>query len=199
MVKRLRRRACIGPLPSAAADPRNLGTRQTGDCGQVASQGLSDLLAMAITLSWTAQDERRNTRPDPSIEPRQPALACTSCPRRTAQAWHRGQSATVARYLPRRPKAPSPTWRSFLPSDMTVIVAVDMFVVPTATFRMLYAVIVLDHHRRSVVHSRSPETRRKFGSRSKSPRPGHGTLLSAPRPRHVIWPLLPGSCSSDGH
>jgi hypothetical protein len=50
--------------------------------------------------------------------------------------------ATVARYLPRRPKAPSPTWRSFLRN-----VAVDMFVVATATFRMLYAVIVLDHHR----------------------------------------------------
>ena len=37
-------------LPSAAAGPRNLGTRQTGDCRQVASQRLSDSLAMAITL-----------------------------------------------------------------------------------------------------------------------------------------------------
>jgi putative transposase len=35
---------------------------------------------------------------------------------------------------------------------MTVIVAVDMFVVATATFRMLYPVIVLDHHRRRVIH-----------------------------------------------
>jgi putative transposase len=35
---------------------------------------------------------------------------------------------------------------------MTVIVAVDMFVVATATFGMLYAVIVLDHHRRRVIH-----------------------------------------------
>ena len=60
--------------------------------------------------------------------------------------------ATVGRYLPRRPRAPSPTWRSFLRNHMTVIVAVDMFVVATATFRLLYAVIVLDHHRRRVVH-----------------------------------------------
>jgi putative transposase len=60
--------------------------------------------------------------------------------------------ATVGRYLPRRSKAPSPTWRSFLRNHMTVIVAVDMFVVATATFRLLYAVIVLDHHRRRVVH-----------------------------------------------
>ena len=88
-----RRPAPVGlALPSAAAGPRNLGTRQTGDCGQVASKRLSDLLAMAVTLSRTAQDERRNTRPDPSNEPRQPALGRTSRPRRTAQARHRGQS-----------------------------------------------------------------------------------------------------------
>ena len=66
-------------LPSAAAGPRNLGTRQTGDCGQMVSQRLSDLLAMAVTLPRTAQDERRNTRPDPSNERRQPAhLAFTA-------------------------------------------------------------------------------------------------------------------------
>ena len=88
-----RRPAPVGlALPSAAAGPRNLGTRQTGDCGQVASQRLSDLLAMAITLSRTAQDEGRNTQPDPSNEPRQPALGRTSRPRRTAQARHRRQS-----------------------------------------------------------------------------------------------------------
>ena len=105
-----RRPAPVGlALPSAAAGPRNLGTRQTGDCGQVASQRLSDLLAMAITLSRTAQDEGRNTQPDPSNEPRQPALGRTSRPRRTAQARHRRQSghrwkvsASGARRLPPR-------------------------------------------------------------------------------------------------
>jgi putative transposase len=60
--------------------------------------------------------------------------------------------ATVGRYLPRPPKAPSPTWRSFLRNHMTVIVAIHTFLVATATFRMLYAVIVLDHYRRRVVH-----------------------------------------------
>ena len=60
--------------------------------------------------------------------------------------------ATVGRYLPRRPKAPSPTWRSFLRNHMTVIAAVDMFMVATVTFKLLYAVIVLSHHRRRVIH-----------------------------------------------
>jgi hypothetical protein len=50
------------------------------------------------------------------------------------------------------PKDPSPTWRSFLHNPLTDIAAIDMFVVPTATFRLLYAVIVLGHDRRRVIH-----------------------------------------------
>jgi transposase InsO family protein len=60
--------------------------------------------------------------------------------------------ATVGRYLPWRPKVPSPTWRSFLHNHLTDIAAIDMFVVATATFRILYALIVLGHDRRKVIH-----------------------------------------------
>ena len=60
--------------------------------------------------------------------------------------------ATVGRSMPRRPKAPSPTWRSFLHNHMTDMVALDMFVVATATFRLLYAMIVVGHDRRRVIH-----------------------------------------------
>jgi putative transposase len=60
--------------------------------------------------------------------------------------------ATVGRYLPRRPKTPSPTWRSFLHNHLTDTVAIDMFIVATATFRILYILIVLDHHRRKIIH-----------------------------------------------
>jgi putative transposase len=54
--------------------------------------------------------------------------------------------------MPWRPKVSSPTWRSFLQNHMTDMVAVDMFVVVTATFRLLYAVLVLGHDRRRVIH-----------------------------------------------
>jgi hypothetical protein len=60
--------------------------------------------------------------------------------------------ATVGRYMPWRPQVPSPTWRSFLHNHLTTIVAIDMFVVSTATFRILYALIVLGHDRRKVIH-----------------------------------------------
>jgi transposase InsO family protein len=60
--------------------------------------------------------------------------------------------ATVGRYMPWRPKVPSPTWRSFLRNHLPDIAAIDMFVVATATFRLLYALIVLRLDRRRVIH-----------------------------------------------
>jgi putative transposase len=60
--------------------------------------------------------------------------------------------ATVGRYLPWRPKAPSPTWRSFLQNHKHDTAAVDMFVVVTATFQVLYTLVVLGHERRKVIH-----------------------------------------------
>ena len=60
--------------------------------------------------------------------------------------------ATVGRYMPWRPKVPSPTWRTFIQNHMRDIAAVDMFVVTTATFQLLYALIVLGHDRRRIIH-----------------------------------------------
>jgi hypothetical protein len=60
--------------------------------------------------------------------------------------------ATVARYLPWRPKVPSPTWRSFLHNHLHDTAVVDMFLVVTARFQLLYALVVLGHERRKVIH-----------------------------------------------
>ena len=59
---------------------------------------------------------------------------------------------SVARLMPRRPKSPSQTWRTFLRNHLADLVSIDFFVVPTATFRVLYVFVVLLHHRRQVVH-----------------------------------------------
>ena len=58
--------------------------------------------------------------------------------------------ATVAKYMVRRRGTPSPTWRSFLRSHADGIAAIDMFVVPSATFRLLFVMLILAHDRRRV-------------------------------------------------
>src|SRR5262245_58373622 len=47
---------------------------------------------------------------------------------------------------------PSPTWRAFLAAHRHEITAVDFFVVPTLTFRLLFGFVILRHHRRELVH-----------------------------------------------
>ena len=59
---------------------------------------------------------------------------------------------TVARLMPRRSKPRSQTWRTFLENHIADLVSIDFFLVPTATFRVLYVFVVLLHRRRRVVH-----------------------------------------------
>jgi hypothetical protein len=59
--------------------------------------------------------------------------------------------ATVAKYMVRRPGTPSPSWRSFLRNQAAGIAAIDMFVVASASFRLLYVMIILGHDRRKIV------------------------------------------------
>ena len=60
--------------------------------------------------------------------------------------------STVAKYMRRHPRPPSQTWRTFLTNHASQIMAVDFFVVPTVTFRMLFVLIILAHERRRIVH-----------------------------------------------
>ena len=60
--------------------------------------------------------------------------------------------ATVAKYMVRSSRRPSPTWKTFLKNHLSETAAVDFFTVPTATFRVLYCFVVLRHDRRRVVH-----------------------------------------------
>jgi transposase InsO family protein len=60
--------------------------------------------------------------------------------------------STVAKYLPKGRKPPSQTWKTFLQNHVGCLASIDFFVVPTATFRLLYVFVVLCHDRRRVVH-----------------------------------------------
>jgi len=59
---------------------------------------------------------------------------------------------TVAKYMHRVSLRPSPTWRVFLTAHARDIVAVDFFLVPTLTFRLLFVFVVVRHDRRELLH-----------------------------------------------
>jgi putative transposase len=60
--------------------------------------------------------------------------------------------STVLRYRPPRRRSPSQSWRTFLANHIEDIVAIDFFVVRTATFRVLYVLLVMSHDRRRIRH-----------------------------------------------
>lgn len=60
--------------------------------------------------------------------------------------------AVVSKYMIREPKAPSQSWRTFLENHATDIFAIDFLTVSTATFRVLFVLVILSHDRRKIIH-----------------------------------------------
>ncbi len=61
-----------------------------------------------------------------------------------------GQTS-VAKYMARRRGPPSQGWKTFLRNHADGIAAMDLFVVPTVTFRLLYGLLIMDHGRRQIL------------------------------------------------
>jgi putative transposase len=62
---------------------------------------------------------------------------------------------TVRKYLPgpapRRPRGDQ-RWSAFLKNHAQAIVACDFFVAVTSTFRVLYVLVIIEHHSRRLIH-----------------------------------------------
>jgi transposase InsO family protein len=59
--------------------------------------------------------------------------------------------STVSKYMVRGQDPPSQTWKTFLRNHAQAIAAIDMFVVPTLSFDLLFAFLVLGHGRRQLL------------------------------------------------
>ena len=60
--------------------------------------------------------------------------------------------STVESYRVRPRQPPSPTWKTFLRNHVRDLAAMDFFVVPTVTFKVLFVLVILAHERRWIVH-----------------------------------------------
>ena len=131
-----------------AADRR----ARNGD--RLASKRVPVVLAMEESAGRTGKacDRLGGSGVDPQDELGQSALGSAADPRGTTQARIEVSQATVAKYMVRRRQPPSQTWRTFLNTHAKQLVSTDFFVVPTATFRVLYVLVVLAHQRRRLLH-----------------------------------------------
>jgi transposase InsO family protein len=60
--------------------------------------------------------------------------------------------ATVSKYMLRPRRPPSQAWQTFLKNHAGDLMALDFFTVPTATFRVLFVLVLLTHSRRRLAH-----------------------------------------------
>ena len=61
-----------------------------------------------------------------------------------------GQTS-VAKYMARRRGPPSQGWKTFLRNHADGIAAMDLFVVPTVSFRLFYGLLIIGHGRRQIL------------------------------------------------
>jgi putative transposase len=115
----------------------------------------------AFRLLWSWKSRHRLGRPSVPADVRalirtmSQANALWGAPRIHGELLKMGievSQASVAKYMIRRRRPPSLTWRTFLANHVDQIMAADFFVVPTATGRLLFVLVMLAHQRRRVVH-----------------------------------------------
>ena len=66
-------------------------------------------------------------------------------------------TATIRKYRPNSRGRPSPGWRTFLRNRASAITAMEFFVVPTVTGRMLYVLVAITQERRKVIQFKTTE------------------------------------------
>ena len=107
-------------------------------------------------LFWTWKSRRRTGRPGVPADPRalirelSTANLLWGAPRIHGELQKLGiavSQSTVAKFIRRHPRPPSQAWRTFLTNHASQIVAADLFVVPTVTFRLLFVLVILGHAR----------------------------------------------------
>jgi hypothetical protein len=58
---------------------------------------------------------------------------------------------TIAKYMARSRRPPSQGWKTFLRNHADGIAFMDLFVVPTISFRLLFGLLILAHRRRKIL------------------------------------------------
>jgi hypothetical protein len=112
-----------------------------------------------------------------------------------------GQTS-VAKYMARRRGPPSQGWQTFLHNHADGIAAMDLFVVPTISFRLLYGLLIVGHGRRQIFvvwrHGAS-DLRMDRKSDHGSLRLGTSSPISDPRSGWGLWRGLHPKTSINGH
>jgi transposase InsO family protein len=126
---------------------------QTRDADSLASARIQGVLALEVTLEgWSADDPSRHPRVNPGDEPGQLVVGAPRIHGELLKLGIEVAESTVAKHMVKRPRRPGQSWTAFLRSHADGIAAMDLLVVPTIGFKLLYGLVILGHGRRKLIH-----------------------------------------------
>jgi transposase InsO family protein len=66
---------------------------------------------------------------------------------------YRISESTVKRYMPKKgSKGRAQNWKTFLKNQSKEIISIDFLTIPTISFKQIYVLVVIEHHRRKLVY-----------------------------------------------
>jgi hypothetical protein len=194
----IRRTAWLG-----AQRAERLGDRETGNRNPVAPRGFSFVPAMEVKIAGgrpkLSADVRTLIR-DISL-----ANPLWGAPRIHGELLKLGITigqTTVAKYMARHRRPPSQGWKTFLRNHADGIASMDLFVVPTISFQLLYGLLILKHGRREILclaATAHPSAEWISRQLMEGLWLGRGATLSDPRSGQGLWRGLHPAPSCDGY
>jgi hypothetical protein len=91
-----------------------------------------------------------NSPTDPRVEHRQPVVGAPRIHGELLKLGIEIGQTSVAKCMARRRGPPSQGWKTFLRNHADGIVAMDLFVVPTISFRLLHGLLIIGHSQRQI-------------------------------------------------
>jgi hypothetical protein len=109
--------------------------------------------------------------------------------------------STVAKYMIRRRGPPSQGWKTFLRNHVPHIGAIDLFVVPTAGFKLLYGLVIIRLQRRHPVwiNVTTNPTADWIACQITEAFPWAGAPVPHPRQRRLLWSRRKATPRGHGH
>jgi transposase InsO family protein len=135
-----------------SVDPAGPHDHPSRDARALASGGLSPLLALEVALTGRAAEIEVNLRV--LIRRMSSENPLWGAPRIHGELLKLGleiAQSSVAKYMVKRHGPPSQGWRTFLRNHAPDIAAMDLFVVPTISFDLVYALVIIRLDRRDLV------------------------------------------------
>ncbi len=139
-------------VPFGSRRPGRSDHCQAGNCGPLAPCRLPSLLALEIkTTRWPAEDASGDSPAPPRDQYRESVLGCAADPWRTPQARHRCRTNHGCQ-IHGEGTATAVSGVEDLPAQPPDgIASMDLFVVPTLSFRLLHGFLILQHRRREIL------------------------------------------------